>query len=163
MATIAFKAEGEAIFVIGDNNGHLGQSLWLRELHGREDGGAPTVDLNKERTHGEFVRQLVAEGKVNAVHDVADGGLLVALTEMALASGKGCELEQIGDQFTAFGEDQARYVVTSAVADTIQAAGIPMTRIGTVSGQTIKGPGFDIPLSDLRAANESFFKDWMES
>jgi phosphoribosylformylglycinamidine synthase len=82
---------------------------------------------------------------------------------MALASGKGCELEQIGDQFTAFGEDQARYVVTSAVADTIQAAGIPMTRIGTVSGYAVKGPGFDIPLTDLRAANESFFKDWMES
>ncbi len=163
MATIAFKAEGDAIFVIGDNNGHLGQSLWLRELHGREDGGAPTVDLAKERTHGEFVRQLVMQGKVNAVHDVADGGLLVALTEMALASGKGCELEQIGDQFTAFGEDQARYVVTSAVADTIQAAGIPMTRIGTVSGQAIRGPGLDIPLTDLRAANESFFKDWMES
>jgi phosphoribosylformylglycinamidine synthase len=163
MATIGFKAEGDAIFVIGDNNGHLGQSLWLRELHGREDGGAPTVDLTKERARGEFVRRLVTEGKVNAVHDVADGGLLVAVTEMALASGRGCDLEQIGDQFTAFGEDQARYVVTSAVADTIQAAGIPMHRIGTVSGHAIKGPGFDIPLTDLRAANESFFKDWMES
>ena len=163
MATIAFKDDGDAIFVIGDNNGHLGQSLWLRELHGREDGAPPPVNLAKERTHAEFVRQLIQDGKVNAVHDVADGGLLVALTEMALASGHGCVLEEIGDAFTAFGEDQARYVVTSAIADRIQAAGIPMTRIGTVGGKAVAGAGFDIALSDLRAAHESFFKDWMES
>ena len=163
MATIAFKDDGDAIFVIGDNNGHLGQSLWLRELHGREDGAPPPVNLAKERTHAEFVRQLIQDGKVNAVHDVADGGLLVALTEMALASLHGCVLEEIGDAFTAFGEDQARYVVTSAIADRIQAAGIPMTRIGTVGGKAVAGPGFDIALSDLRAAHESFFKDWMES
>ncbi len=163
MATIGFKADGDAIFVIGDNNGHLGQSLWLRELHGREDGDAPAVNLAAEKVHAEFVRKLIDEGKVNAVHDIADGGLLVALTEMALASGKGFVLEEIGDHFTAFGEDQARYIVTSAVADTIQAAGLRMTRIGTVSGMAVKGPGFDVPLSDLRAAHESFFKNWMEA
>jgi len=162
MATIGFKAEGDAIFVIGDNNGHLGQSLWLRELHGREDGDAPVVNLAAEKAHAQFVRKLIDEGKVNAVHDIADGGLLVALTEMALASGKGCELEEIGDHFTAFGEDQARYIVTSAVADTIQAAGLRMTRIGTVSGLSVKGPGFGVALTDLRAAHESFFKNWME-
>ena len=163
MATIGFKGDGDGIFVVGDNNGHLGQSLWLRELHGREDGAPPPVDLAKERTHAEFVRQLIHDGKVNAVHDVADGGLLVALTEMALASGHGCVLEEIGDAFTAFGEDQARYVVTTENADRIQAAGIPMTRIGTVGGTSVAGPGFDIDITDLRAAHDSFFKDWMES
>lgn len=156
-ATVAFKNEGDAIFVIGQNDGHIGQSLWLREVHGRQDGDAPKVDLTKERTHAEFVRKLVAECKVNAVHDVSDGGLLVAVTEMALASDMGCTLEQIGDQMTAFGEDQARYVVTSAVADTIQAAGIPMTRIGTVGGNSVRGPGFTVPLTDLRTAHEEFF------
>ena len=163
MATIGFKSEGDAIFVIGDNNGHLGQSVWLRELHGREDGDPPVVDLAAEKAHAEFVRKLIDEGKVNAVHDIADGGLLVALTEMALASGKGCDLEEIGDHFTAFGEDQARYIVTSAVADTIQAAGLRMTRVGTVSGMSVKGPGFDVRLTDLRAAHDSFFKNWMEA
>jgi len=161
LATIAFKNEGEAIFVIGKNNGHLGQSLWLRELHGREDGSPPPVDLATERTHAEFVRKLIADGKVSAVHDISDGGLLVALAEMAMASGIGCELEQIGDHFTAFGEDQARYVVTSAVADTIQAAGIPMTRIGTTGGSSVKGPGFNVAVDRLREANEAFFRDWM--
>jgi phosphoribosylformylglycinamidine synthase len=163
MATIRFKAPGEAIFVIGKNNGHLGQSLWLREIHGREDGPPPPVDLETERRHGEFIRELIVDGKVSAVHDVSDGGVLVALAEMAMASGIGCELEQIGDHFTAFGEDQARYVVTSGVADTIQAAGIPMTRIGTTGGVSVKGAGFDVPVKQLREANEAFFKDWMDS
>ncbi|MFA7604356.1 MAG: phosphoribosylformylglycinamidine synthase subunit PurL [Novosphingobium sp.] len=168
MATLKFKAPGHAIFVIGRNadgslEGHLGQSLWLREIHGREEGPPPPVDLDAERRHAEFVRELIADGKVSAVHDVSDGGLLVALAEMAMASGIGCELGQIGDHFTAFGEDQARYVVTSAVADTIQAAGIPMTRIGTTGGLSVKGPGFDVPVTRLRDANERFFKEWMET
>ena len=158
MATIGFKAEGDALFVIGDNNGHLGQSLWLRELHGSEAGEAPQVDLGKERERGEFVRHLVADGLVNAVHDVSDGGLLVAIAEMALAGGIGAELEQIGDHFTAFGEDQARYLVTSNCAERIQAAGVPMHRIGTVRGDSIEG----ITLADLREASDSFFRDWME-
>jgi phosphoribosylformylglycinamidine synthase subunit PurL len=162
MATIAFKNEGDSIFVIGDSHGHLGQSLWLRELYGREDGAPPPVDLAKERVHAEYVRQLIHDGKVNAVHDVADGGLLVALTEMALASGRGCVLTDIGDALTAFGEDQARFVVTSAHADHIQAAGISVTQIGTVSGNAVAGPGFSVGVADLRAAHESFFKDWME-
>ncbi len=159
MMTMGFKNEGDAIFVIGDNNGHLGQSLWLAELHNRKDGPAPVVDLTKSLEHGKFVQKLINDGQVNAVHDVSDGGLLVAVAEMALMSGIGCSLEQIGDHFTAFGEDQARYVVTSAVADRIQAAGIPMHRIGTVGGDSIAG----ISLTDLREANASFFRDWMEA
>ena len=52
--------------------------------------------------------------------------------------------------------------MTSAVAETIQAAGIPMTRIGTTGGTTVAGPGFSVDITDLREANEAFFKDWME-
>src|SRR5690606_39826305 len=66
MMTIGFKEEGEAIFVIGQNNGHLGQSTWLREIHGLEDGDAPAVNLDLEKTHGDFVRQLIHDGKVTA-------------------------------------------------------------------------------------------------
>lgn len=162
MATVPFKAAGEAIFVIGQSNGHLGQSLWLRELHGREEGAPPPIDLATERRHGEFVRELIAAGKVSAVHDVSDGGLLVALAEMAMASGIGCTIEEIGDQFTAFGEDQSRYIVTSSVAETIQAAGIPMSRIGTTGGDSVTGPGFAVSIAALKAENERFFREWME-
>ena len=117
-ATIAFKAEGENILVIGKTQGHLGQSLWLREIHGREDGPPPPVDLPAERRTGEFVQQLIAEGTVTAVHDASDGGLAVTLAEMALAGSIGAKLTLSGLKSSAlaeaFGEDQGRYVVTVA-------------------------------------------------
>ena len=84
--TLAFKTEGEAILLIGETRGWLGQSLYLREICGREEGAPPPVDLAAERRHGDFVRALIGDGLVTAVHDVSDGGLLVALAEMAMAS-----------------------------------------------------------------------------
>src|SRR3546814_4014838 len=110
-ATIAFKDEGEAIFVIGQATDgslghHPGQSLWLRELHGREDGPPPPVDLAREKANGDLVRRLIAEGKVTAVHDVSDGGLLLEVAEMALAGNIGPTLEGVTDAFPAYGADQ---------------------------------------------------------
>ncbi|HEX7752792.1 MAG TPA: phosphoribosylformylglycinamidine synthase subunit PurL, partial [Novosphingobium sp.] len=154
MATIAFKNEGDAIWLIGGAGTHLGQSLWLREIHGREDGPPPPVDLAAERAAGEAVRALIAAGKATAVHDVSDGGLLVALAEMAMASGLGADVAQL-DAAAAFGEDQGRYVVTTRPGLDIPGAAM----IGTVGGATLAG----VSVSALREANESFFKAWMES
>ena len=92
MATIAFKNPGDAIWLLGEEGTHLGQSLWLREVAGREAGAPPPVDLAAERSRGEDVRWFIEMGKATAVHDISDGGLLVALAEMALASNLGCEL-----------------------------------------------------------------------
>ncbi|WP_373489264.1 phosphoribosylformylglycinamidine synthase subunit PurL, partial [Blastomonas sp.] len=94
MATLAFKAAGEAIIVIGgDDAPHLGQSLWLDVLHGRREGAVPAVDLVAERAAGELVLALIGDGTVSAVHDVSDGGLAVAVAEMALAAGIGAALD----------------------------------------------------------------------
>ncbi|QPQ54070.1 phosphoribosylformylglycinamidine synthase subunit PurL [Allosphingosinicella flava] len=156
-ATLAFKSEGEGIYLIGgtvaERAGHLGQSLWLRELHGREDGPPPPVNLDREKAAGEFVRQLILDGKATAVHDVSDGGLLVAVAEMALAGGIGAELGAITDAASAFGEDQGRYVVTGKDLHLAYTAGVSVTRIGTTGGNEVAG----VPLEDLRAAHEGFF------
>src|SRR6202035_3789159 len=92
-ATLAFKAAGEAILLVGEATGWLGQSLYLRDICGREEGAPPPVDLAAERRNGEFMRTLIAARQVTAVHDISDGGLLVALAEMAMASGLGATLE----------------------------------------------------------------------
>ncbi|MET0251850.1 MAG: phosphoribosylformylglycinamidine synthase subunit PurL [Novosphingobium sp.] len=133
MATIGFKAEGESIWLIGGPGTHLGQSLWLREVHGRENGPTPPIDLAIQRRNGEFVRMLIAAGKVDAVHDVSGGGLLVSLAEMALSGHLGADVEpqwitrEIKPGFVEglidetrhglasyfFGEDQGRFVVTT--------------------------------------------------
>ena len=151
-ATIAFKTEGEDIWLIGGPCGHLGQSIWLREIHGREDGPPPPVDLEAERRNGETVRRLISEGIVTAVHDISDGGLLIALAEMALAGGIGATLEtSLASAPIAFGEDQGRYLVTAPVAPP------GGRRIGRTGGLELAG----VPLAALRAAHEGFFPQLM--
>ena len=88
-ASLAFKAEGDAILLIGDTQGWLGQSVYLRDICGREEGAPPPVDLAAEKRNGDVVRGMIHAGTATAVHDVSDGGLLVALAEMAMASGIG--------------------------------------------------------------------------
>ena len=115
-ATLAFKAEGEAILVIGETHGWLGQSVDLRDICGREEGAPPPVDLAAEKRNGDVVRGMIHAGTATAVHDLSDGGLLVALTEMAIgAAGIGARLlpapAAIVPHAYWFGEDQARYIV----------------------------------------------------
>ena len=155
MATVAFKNEGDEIWLVGGEGSHLGQSLYLREVHGREDGEAPAVDLAVERKNGEQVRDWIAAGMLTAVHDISDGGLLVALTEMALAGDKGCTLDVGLTTAAAFGEDQSRYIVTTKAGEVLDGA----TKLGTVGGSQVAG----VELAVLREANEAFFRDWMEA
>jgi phosphoribosylformylglycinamidine synthase subunit PurL len=155
MATVAFKNEGDAIWVIGGEGSHLGQSIWLREIAGREAGDAPKVDLAAERANAEAVRTLIADGKVNAVHDISDGGLLVAVTEMALAGSIGAELSVQLTTASAFGEDQGRYVVAAAQGVEIPGA----VRIGTAGGDKVAG----VALDALRSAHEGFFPALMDA
>jgi len=150
-ATLAFKAADEAILLIGETQGWLGQSLYLRDICGREEGAPPPVDLVEERENGDVVRALIADGLVTAVHDISDGGLLVAISEMAMASGIGAVLEPVPEDTPAhafwFGEDQARYLVTVPAARAVDvmkrvaAASVPVHRIGATGGETIVIPG----------------------
>src|SRR5262252_1907339 len=123
-ATIAFKAEGEAILLVGLSQGWLGQSLYLRDICDREEGAPPPVDLAAEKRNGDFVRALIEHRIASAVHDLSDGGLAVALAEMAMASGIGAKLDPARAPAHAFwfGEDQARYVVTLTAAQAPQVA-----------------------------------------
>ncbi len=169
-ATLAFKAEDDAILLIGESTGWLGQSLYLREICQREEGAPPPVDLAAERRNGDFVRALIAEGIVTAVHDLSDGGLLVALAEMAMASGIGAELETapLTPHAFWFGEDQARYVVTvrASIAERTmaraRAAGVPVRQLGLTGGDalTLKGER-PILVTKLRERFEGWLPGYM--
>jgi phosphoribosylformylglycinamidine synthase II len=176
-ATIAFKAEGEAIVLIGHSDSHVGQSLWLDVCHGRRDGTPPPVDLAAEKRAGECVRNLIAEGLVTAVHDCSDGGAAVAVAEMALAGNMGLEMtivEQIPNPGAIlFGEDQGRFIVTSSdeaqVRAAANAAGLFAVNIGTTGGDSLRfdllsrGGVQSVSLTGLRAAHEGFFPALMAS
>jgi len=167
--TIAFKAEGEAILLIGETRGWLGQSLYLRDICGREEGAPPAVDLAAERRHGDVVRGLIRDGLVTAVHDVSDGGLLVALAEMAMASGIGAVLEEqsrVPAHAFWFGEDQARYVVTAkdaqSVSERAKAAAVPFARLGATGGAVFAVDGErPLPVDELKRRFEAWLPAYM--
>jgi len=169
-ATVGIKAECETLILLGHSTGHVGQSLWLEICHGRREGAPPSVDLSVERRLGELARQLIGAGLVNAVHDISDGGALAAIAEMALAGGTGVTITLPNVPNPAailFGEDQGRLLVTTtdpeAVKTAATAAKIFSASIGQTGGKAVSGPGFNIPLAELRAAHEGFFPKLMGS
>ena len=167
--TLAFKAEGESILLVGATEGWLGQSLYLREVCGREEGAPPPVDLAAERRNAEFIRMLIRDGLATAVHDISDGGILVALAEMTMASRIGAVLESpaaIAAHAFWFGEDQARFVVTAknaeAILDRAGTAGVAVARLGATGGSVLAIAG-ERPLvvSDLLARFEAWLPAYM--
>ncbi len=175
-ATIAFKHEGESLMLIGHSTGHVGQSLWLEVCHGRREGSPPAVDLAVERRLGTVARDLIAGAKVTAVHDISDGGALVAIAEMALAGGIGAELKlpnAVNAAAVLFGEDQGRMLVTTRSPESVRAIAnasqLLAIEIGTTGGNSIiirsgqDGTCETISLAELSAAHEGFFPRLMES
>ncbi|WP_374652032.1 phosphoribosylformylglycinamidine synthase subunit PurL [Dongia sp.] len=171
MATVAFKAAAQAVFVVGESKGWLGQSIYLREMQGREEGAPPPVDLTAERRNGNFVRGLIAGGDLVTCHDVSDGGLLVAVADMALAGGIGVSLatpqSTVPSHGYWFGEDQARYVIAVPVAAAAgveakaKAAGVPIEKIGETGGNEVVLDGRKMPVQDLRQSHEAFLPTLM--
>ncbi|MBT8432658.1 MAG: phosphoribosylformylglycinamidine synthase subunit PurL [Altererythrobacter sp.] len=181
MMTMGFKNEGDTLYLVGPEfwakpdptRSHLGKSLWLQIVHGRDEGRTPPTDLVVERNAGKIIHELIEDGLVNAVHDLSDGGLAVGLAEMALASGLGADVEAHPDYTAAqwwFGEDQGRYIVSVPDTEALNAAlakgtenaetaQIGFRRIGTVGGDSLLG----VSLGELREAHQSFFRDWMDA
>jgi phosphoribosylformylglycinamidine synthase len=170
-ATLAFRASGEVILLVGATTGWLGQSLWLRDVCGREEGAPPPVDLAVERRNGEAVRGLIAAGRVSAVHDLSDGGLAAALAESCMARGVGATIEALPEgpaHAVLFGEDQGRYLVAcaadeaAAILRDLSAAGVPAQRIGTTGGAALTLPGEKpVEIAALRNAHETWLPDYM--
>ncbi|MFD9897853.1 phosphoribosylformylglycinamidine synthase subunit PurL [Mesorhizobium sp. NPDC059025] len=178
MAKVGFAGEGEVILLIGGPAGwgsHLAQSIYMRDIHNRSDGPPPPVDLAHEKKVGDFVRKLIRAGAATAVHDLSDGGLAVALAEMAMASGIGATVPGLSDANPIpvfFGEDQGRYLVTvkfagqseelQALWNEAKALGIFAPWIGNTGGSELKlGSARAISIKDLKAAHESWFPRFM--
>jgi phosphoribosylformylglycinamidine (FGAM) synthase-like enzyme len=134
---------GDVLVLIGATVGELGSSLYLREILGREDGAPPPVDLAVEKRNGDLVRGLIRKGLLHAVHDLSDGGLILAAVEMALASKVGVFMDDLpeGPAHTVlFGEDQARYLIAlpqDVLDDLDEAAahaGVPYHVLGRAGG-----------------------------
>jgi phosphoribosylformylglycinamidine synthase len=168
MMTVPFKDEKEIILLAGQaGGGWLGQSLYLREVCGQEKGAPPPVDLLHEKRVGDFVRAMIHGRKLTACHDLSDGGLMVAIAEMALAGDIGCELNSVAGHARLFGEDQGRYVLTVKTSDlagvkaAALAANVALEEIGTTGGTAITLGGASVTLVELRKLHEGWFPGYM--
>ena len=171
-ATIAVKIPGDLLILIGREEGHLGQSLYQLIIAGKSEGAPPPVDLDDEIKAGNLVRSLIREGKVSAVHECSDGGLIVAIAEMALAGGNGVELYPYEGKLPAhaawFGEDQGRYVLAAApkvaeqIAERARLLGLPARIVGKVGGASLALKGeAPLPLDQLRKVHEGWLPGLM--
>jgi len=168
-----FVAEGQEIILVGETKGHIGSSLYLREIFGSEEGAPPEVDLKTERANGDFVRELIVSGKVTACHDISDGGLLVAVAEMCFSKNIGASIQfpaGISPDLFAYGEDQARYVLTVPVGtaqDIVKQAAskkIPVTLMGKTGGDALVVEKLlNEKVAVLKQINESWLPNYMSA
>ncbi len=170
---MAFTEPGHAILVLGKTEGHLGASLYLRDLVGREEGAPPPVNLEEEKYIGEFVRGLISVGLLSACHDISDGGLLVALAEMCFAYEIGAEIAfppEIMPHAYAFGEDQGRYLIAmpakkkEEIMLKLNTADIDFFDLGETKGDQLIVRGLtSIPISHLKESHEAWLPGYMSS
>ena len=142
-----FIAADQEIFILGQddsqNDGWLGASLYAAHHGITAIHAPPPIDLVAEEQAGKLLIELIAAGIITAAHDISDGGLAVALAEMALHSSFGAHITPPAAGHLhgwAFGEDQARYVVTTgdgaALSEAAQNAGVAISKIGIVTAKT---------------------------
>ncbi|MCF6344044.1 MAG: phosphoribosylformylglycinamidine synthase subunit PurL [Devosiaceae bacterium] len=175
MARIGFAGEDDAILLIGapsDWGHHLGQSIYMRDIVGNFDGAPPPVDLSHEKKTGEFVRKLINEKITTAVHDCSDGGLGIALAEMAMAGNIGAKVNQLNGLnplATFFAEDQGRYIVSikrrnlERVLEMSENNDVFTAWIGVTGGDSLQlGQTTPIPIAKLKKAHEGWFPEFMK-
>jgi phosphoribosylformylglycinamidine synthase subunit PurL len=165
--TMAFKAEGDTVILLGRNTHELGGSEYLKVVHGLVAGDAPAVDLDGERRLQELVLDLNGKRLLRSAHDTAEGGLAVALAECAMAADDRWAvdlevLDELGAAPLLFGEAQGRIVVScsqenaDAVVAAAGAAGVPASVIGRVGERdgrfvvrTAGASSIDLPVASL--------------
>ncbi|MEE2922325.1 MAG: AIR synthase-related protein, partial [Pseudomonadota bacterium] len=179
VATLKGAQDGDLAFLIGDVGSELGASLYARSilsLKGADLGAPPMVDLAATVKTAATVRNLVQSGMVAAVHDVSDGGMVCAVTEMALSAGLGAEIYAPSEDATAFlyGENHDRYVLAvsasqeEAFRKAITEADLPLIQVGKCGGDAISfkivgAAEQSLPVATLREAHEGWLPTYMNS
>jgi len=136
-----FKRKDDIIIIIGKTDGHLSQSIYATELLNINTGLPPKVNLAEEKKNGLTIKSLIESSLVDTSHDVSDGGILIALTEMAIKNNIGFEIEtdKSNSHRFLFGEDQGRYIVSIKEKNLIKVKKILEENnvIYTIAGVTI--------------------------
>jgi len=159
-----FKSEGDAVVLFGRNREELGSSEYLAVIHHQVRGGVPWIDLESERRLVRAVMSAAREGLLRSAHDVAEGGLAVALAECCITAEStppiGARIELEGGfrpDALLFGESQARMIVSvrrrhlTRLREIARREEVPISVIGEVRGQRLEiGDLIGIDVATLR-------------
>lgn len=146
ITTQAFKAEGDAIYVLGDTRAELGGSEFQAILHGVSEGRPPELNLDTEKKLLGGVLEAIQSGLVQSAHDVSEGGLAAALAESCISGGIGASVKwetELRNDVALFSESQSRIVLSAspdhknALEKLLQEAGVPFTALGVVGGNKL--------------------------
>lgn len=151
--------EGGHLLLVGETIAELSGSLWAAERGHRGRGALPALDLDAVSLAAGVVREMVGEGLVLGAHDVARGGVALALAEMAVRSEVGFSVARMADHAALFAESSGRAVLCVApdhlrtVLDVLEAHGVPHSRIGVAGGdRLVVKDQFDLSMGDAVAA-----------
>ena len=111
--TLSLKEDGNFLCVVGKTTNHLGTSKYISIIQSKEEGGTPEINLDTELRNGNFVMGAINQKLIASAHDVGDGGILVAISEMCMSGNLGITIE-IETDFPHgyfFAEDQSRYLL----------------------------------------------------
>ena len=172
VSTLNGAKDGDMLILLGVTKGWLGASIYLREILSSENGAPPPVDLEAEKLYGDYVRKLIRMRRVNAAHDLSDGGLAIAACEMAFTNNIGVSLagppNMTKHHAWLFGEDQARYLLAvdeysvNPIISTAKDKGMSAQIVGKIGGDRISAAGaFDVSLAGLREKHEAWLPDFM--
>ncbi|OGC03808.1 phosphoribosylformylglycinamidine synthase II [candidate division WOR-1 bacterium RIFOXYA12_FULL_43_27] len=144
--TADFKDDGDLVVLLGENKEELGGSEYLKVVHGKEEGPPPELDLRIERRVQKACLEGIEVGVIKSAHDLAEGGLAVALAESSLFGGKGVMVsltDRIRLDALLFGESQSRIIITIApesifsLQDILMINRTPFQIIGKVKGKKV--------------------------
>ena len=164
-----FKRKDDIIIIIGKTDGHLSQSIYATELLNINTGLPPKVNLAEEKKNGLTIKSLIESSLVDTSHDVSDGGILIALTEMAIKNNIGFEIEtdKSNSHRFLFGEDQGRYIISIKeenlikVKKILQESNIIYTIIGATIDKIIKVNEEKIPIDEIKEIYENWFTKYL--
>ena len=111
--TLSLKEDGNFLCVVGKTANHLGSSKYISIIQSKEEGGTPEINLDTELRNGNFVMDAINQKLIASAHDVGEGGILVAISEMCMSGNLGITIE-IETNFPHgyfFAEDQSRYLL----------------------------------------------------
>ncbi|MFE0556444.1 phosphoribosylformylglycinamidine synthase subunit PurL [Paenibacillus sp. NPDC058910] len=146
ITTQGFKAEGDAIYVLGDTRAELGGSEFQAIIHGVSEGRPPELNLDTEKKLLGGVLKAIQSGLVQSAHDVSEGGLAAALAESCISGNVGASVQWSTDlrhDVALFSESQSRIVLSvspdhkNALEKLLQEAGVPFTALGVVGGNKL--------------------------